>query len=152
MSEELSRKLESMSFDACLLRKIATIRTIGQSSCCTGKTFPMSGSFLFRQWKKEQKTVAAPSFLLQIIQIKEIQNMSKVLYIKANPKEDADSRTFRISESFIDTYRKLHPEDEIITLDLYKEHIDFLSAESVSMHKMAPDDARSHPVLKYAYQ
>ena len=78
--------------------------------------------------------------------------MSKVLYIKANPKSDTDSRTFRISESFIDTYKKQHPEDEIVTLDLYKEGIDFLSPESVSMHKMAPEDAQNHPVLKYAYQ
>jgi len=78
--------------------------------------------------------------------------MSKVLYIKANPKEDKDSRTFRISESFMDEYKKRHPDDEIITLDLYKEKIDFLSLESVSMHKFAPDDARNHPVLKYAYQ
>ena len=78
--------------------------------------------------------------------------MSKVLYIKANPKEDKDSRTFQISEAFMDEYKKLHPDDEIITLDLYKEKIDFLSLESVSAHKMPPDDARSHPVLKYAYQ
>ena len=78
--------------------------------------------------------------------------MSKVLYIKANPKEDKDSRTFQISEAFMDEYKKLHPDDEIITLDLYKEKIDFLSLESVSAHKMPPEDARSHPVLKYAYQ
>lgn len=78
--------------------------------------------------------------------------MSKVLYIKANPKEDKDSRTFQISEAFMDEYKKLNPDDEIITLDLYKEKIDFLSLASVSLHKMPPDDARSHPVLKYAYQ
>jgi FMN-dependent NADH-azoreductase len=79
-------------------------------------------------------------------------NMSKVLYIKANPKNDADSRTFRISESFIETYKNLHPNDEIITLDLYKEKIDFLSMESVSKHSSAPGESRNDPVLKYAYQ
>ena len=78
--------------------------------------------------------------------------MSKVLYIKANPKENEDSRTFRISESFINTYRKLHPDDEIITLDLYKEGIDFLTYDTVKLHKLSPEDARNHPVLKYAYQ
>ena len=78
--------------------------------------------------------------------------MSKVLYIKANPKENDDSRTFRISESFMNTYRKLHPDDEIITLDLYKEGIDFLTYDTVKLHKLSPEDARNHPVLKYAYQ
>jgi len=78
--------------------------------------------------------------------------MSKVLYIKANPKENEDSRTFRISESFINTYRKLHPDDEINTLDLYKEGIDFLTYDTVKLHKLSPEDARNHPVLKYAYQ
>ncbi|KLU59794.1 FMN-dependent NADH-azoreductase 1 [Peptococcaceae bacterium CEB3] len=78
--------------------------------------------------------------------------MSKVLYVKADPKDNVDSRTFRISESFMQTYRSLHPHDEIITLDLYKENIGFLSAESVKMHKPAPGEYRDHPVLKYAYQ
>lgn len=78
--------------------------------------------------------------------------MSKVLYIKANPKSNADSRTFTISESFIKAYKNLHPNDEIVTIDLYKENIDFLSTESVSMHKLAPGAYRDHPVLKYAYQ
>lgn len=77
--------------------------------------------------------------------------MSKVLYIKANPKTDAESRTFRISESFISEYRKLHPDDEIITLDLYREKIDFLSSESVKMH-VPQGEYRDHPVLRYAYQ
>ncbi len=78
--------------------------------------------------------------------------MSKVLYIKANPKCNEDSRTFRISESFVETYKDIHPNDEIITLDLYNEKINFLSLESVNMHKIVPNEARNHPVLKYAYQ
>ncbi len=49
--------------------------------------------------------------------------MSKVLYIKANPKSNESSNTFAISEAFIETYKKQNPEDEIITLDLYKENI-----------------------------
>lgn len=78
--------------------------------------------------------------------------MSKVLYIKANPKNDAESRTFRISEHFVNAYKSLHPDDEVITLDLYQEGIQFLSYESVSMHKPVPGEHRDHPVLKYAYQ
>jgi FMN-dependent NADH-azoreductase len=56
----------------------------------------------------------------------------KVLYIKANPKSDEESRTFRISEHFIREYKKHHPEDEIITLDLYKEE-HFLDAKGVQL-------------------
>ena len=41
--------------------------------------------------------------------------MSKLLYIKANAKQEGESRTFKISDSFIDAYIKSHPKDEIIT-------------------------------------
>lgn len=78
--------------------------------------------------------------------------MSTVLYIKANPKNDQESRTFRISEHFVNAYKSLHPQDEVITLDLYKEGIQFLSYESVTMHNPSPGEHRDHPVLKYAYQ
>ena len=43
--------------------------------------------------------------------------MSKILYVKANAKPEGTSRTFKISDSFVAEYKKLHPEDEIITLD-----------------------------------
>jgi len=49
--------------------------------------------------------------------------MSKVLYIKANPKEDQNSNTFRLANEFVEEYKKLNPNDEIITLDLYKEKV-----------------------------
>lgn len=78
--------------------------------------------------------------------------MSKVLYIKANAKPEGKSRTFKISEAFIETYKKNHPDDEVITLDLYKEGINFLTQEGVQMHTPAPGEGRNHPVLKYAYQ
>ncbi len=79
--------------------------------------------------------------------------MSKVLYIKANAKLEGESRTFRISDSFIETYRKFHPEDEIITLDLYKEGIGLLSADDINIvFGPKTDESRNHPILKYAYQ
>jgi FMN-dependent NADH-azoreductase len=78
--------------------------------------------------------------------------MSKVLYIKANAKPEGQSRTFKISDAFIETYKRQHPEDEIITLDLYKEGITFLTEEGIMMHRPNPDEGRNHPVLKYAYQ
>lgn len=79
--------------------------------------------------------------------------MSRVLYIKANAKKEGESRTFRIADSFIEAYKSFHPNDEIITLDLYKEGIDFLREDdlnAVLAHKETED--REHPILKYAYQ
>ncbi|WP_346915077.1 FMN-dependent NADH-azoreductase [Clostridium sp.] len=78
--------------------------------------------------------------------------MSKVLYIKANVKPEGQSRTFKISDNFIEEYKKNNPSDEIITLDLYKEGINFLSEEGISLHRPAPGEGKNHPVLKYAYQ
>ena len=78
--------------------------------------------------------------------------MSKVLYIKANPKSNEESRTFQISEKFVEAYKQSHPQDEIITLDLYQEKIQFLSHEDVNLHKPNQADYHDHPVLKYAYQ
>lgn len=78
--------------------------------------------------------------------------MSKVLYIKANPKPEGTSRTFKLSDAFIEAYRKHNPNDEIITLDLYKEDIGFLSAEDVAFNNFESEEARNHPVFKYSYQ
>ncbi|WP_312371186.1 FMN-dependent NADH-azoreductase [Lachnoclostridium sp.] len=79
--------------------------------------------------------------------------MSKVLYIKANSKLEGESRTFRVSDNFIENYQEFHPEDEIITLDLYKEGISLLSAEDISaVFGPKTDESRNHPILKYAYQ
>jgi|GEM_PF-6128422 FMN-dependent NADH-azoreductase len=58
--------------------------------------------------------------------------MSTILYIKANIKPEGTSRTFRISDRFIESYKKSHPDDTIVTLDLYKEGIKFMSAEGIA--------------------
>lgn len=79
--------------------------------------------------------------------------MSKVLYIKANAKEEGKSRTFKISDAFIEEYKKANPDDEIITLDLYKEGISMLPVGQLEeIHIPAPGTGRDHPILKYAYQ
>jgi FMN-dependent NADH-azoreductase len=78
--------------------------------------------------------------------------MSTVLYIKANAKPEGTSRTFQISDNFIKQYKELNPNDEIITLDLYKEGIGFLTEEGISLHRPAPGEGKDHPILKYAYQ
>jgi FMN-dependent NADH-azoreductase len=58
--------------------------------------------------------------------------MSKVLYIKANPKSVEESVTYKISEAFYEEYREFHASDEVITLDLYKEGIKFLNGQMLS--------------------
>ena len=79
--------------------------------------------------------------------------MNKVLYIKANIKPEGQSRTFKVSDSFIEEYRTLNPEDEIITLDLYNEGIEFLKAEDLAaVFGEKTKESRNHPILKYAYQ
>lgn len=79
--------------------------------------------------------------------------MSKVLYIKANANDEEKSRTYRISESFVKAYKENNPNDEIITLDLYKEGIDFLPQGQLNeLHRPKPGEGRDHPILKYAFQ
>lgn len=79
--------------------------------------------------------------------------MSKVLYIKANAKSDGLSRTYRIADSFVAAYKESHTSDEIVTLDLYKEGINFLpQGDLQELHTPEPGKGRNHPILKYAYQ
>lgn len=79
--------------------------------------------------------------------------MNTVLYIKANAKPEGQSRTFRISDAFVSAYHQFHPEDQIITLDLYKEGVGFLSEDDIGvLFGPKTAESRNHPILKYAYQ
>ena len=79
--------------------------------------------------------------------------MNKVLYIKANIKPEGQSRTFKVSDHFIEEYKRNNPEDEVIELDLYKENINFLRAEDLG-ELFGPKDesSKNSSLLKYAYQ
>ncbi|MDJ8948373.1 FMN-dependent NADH-azoreductase [Clostridium perfringens] len=79
--------------------------------------------------------------------------MSKVLYVKANIKNEGESRTFKVSDSFVEEYKKNNPEDEIITLDLYKENIDFLRGDDLGkLFGPKDEESKNNSILKYAYQ
>ncbi|WP_330586695.1 FMN-dependent NADH-azoreductase [Aminipila terrae] len=79
--------------------------------------------------------------------------MNKVLYIKANAKTEGESRTFMISDSFVQEYKRQNQDDEIITLDLYKEGIGFLPVGQLNeLHSPKPGEGKDHPILKYAFQ
>lgn len=79
--------------------------------------------------------------------------MKKVLYIKANIKPEGQSRTFKLSDTFMEEYKKLNPQDQVTVLDLYKENIDFLRAEDLgAVFGPKTEESKNHPILKYAYQ
>lgn len=79
--------------------------------------------------------------------------MSKVLYIKANMKNDGESRTYKVSDSFVEAYKKNNPEDEVIVLDLYKENIDFLRPEDLGkIFGPKDEESKKNSILQYAYQ
>jgi FMN-dependent NADH-azoreductase len=78
--------------------------------------------------------------------------MSKVLYIKANARPEGESRTFKIADKFVEAYKKHHPQDEIVTLDLYKEDIHFLTVEDVMVHMSNEEEDKENLMKKYALQ
>ena len=48
--------------------------------------------------------------------------MARLLYIKASPRED-DSYSVRAANAFVESYRKSHPDDEIVTMDLFTANL-----------------------------
>ncbi|MFV9511267.1 FMN-dependent NADH-azoreductase [Tepidibacillus sp. LV47] len=58
--------------------------------------------------------------------------MAKVLYITANPKQVNESFSLTLGQEFLNVYKKENPNDEIITLDLYKEYIPLIDEEVLS--------------------
>lgn len=79
--------------------------------------------------------------------------MGKLLYIKANCKPEDKSKTFKISDKFIEEYKKKNPEDQVITLDLYKENLRFLTENDLNIISAPKNEkSRENPLLKYAYQ
>ena len=58
--------------------------------------------------------------------------MSKLLAIKAHPFTKEDSRSIRALDSFIESYRAAHPEDDIEILDVYDDFIPEIDGELLS--------------------
>ena len=57
--------------------------------------------------------------------------MNKVLYIKSTPKSTDDSWSLKMSENFLENYRRFNPGDVIDELNLYSEEIQPLSGEEL---------------------
>jgi FMN-dependent NADH-azoreductase len=76
-----------------------------------------------------------------------------ILYIKANAKPEGISRTFKVSDSFVEAYKNGHPGDSVVELDLYKEDIAFLTEEDINtVFGPKTEESRKHRILKYTYQ
>lgn len=58
--------------------------------------------------------------------------MTTVLYITAHPHDESNSYSMAVGKAFIDTYKELNPNDQVIHVDLYKENIPHIDAEVFS--------------------
>ncbi|PFO09862.1 FMN-dependent NADH-azoreductase [Bacillus sp. AFS076308] len=58
--------------------------------------------------------------------------MAKVLYITAHPHDETQSYSMAVGKAFIDEYRQVNQNDEIVHMDLYKENIPHIDADVFS--------------------
>jgi FMN-dependent NADH-azoreductase len=58
--------------------------------------------------------------------------MAKVLYITAHPHDDKQSYSMATGKAFIDTYKEVNANDEIVHLDLYRENIPHIDVDVFS--------------------
>lgn len=58
--------------------------------------------------------------------------MSKLLYITCNLKSTEQSRSLSVAREFLDTYVQHNPEDEIYSLDLYRDNIQRIDVDVLS--------------------
>ncbi|MEH7097614.1 FMN-dependent NADH-azoreductase [Neobacillus vireti] len=58
--------------------------------------------------------------------------MAKVLYITAHPHDEAQSYSMAVGKEFINEYKQVNQNDEIIHIDLYKENIPHIDADVFS--------------------
>ena len=71
--------------------------------------------------------------------------MARLLHILAHPEPD-NSRTGRIASAFLRRYADLHPDDDILDLDLYRLRIPFISAHHLAaFRKHRMPDAMTDP-------
>lgn len=58
--------------------------------------------------------------------------MAKVLYITAHPHNETQSYSMAVGKAFIDTYKEVNKNDEIVHIDLYNENIPQIDADVFS--------------------
>lgn len=72
--------------------------------------------------------------------------MAKLLYIESSPRKQRSS-SIAISQVFLNEFRKLHPKDEVVVLDLWKKNLppfdgDVIDAKYAIMHGQKHTDAQ----------
>ncbi|MBN9653989.1 FMN-dependent NADH-azoreductase [Halobacillus sp. GSS1] len=64
--------------------------------------------------------------------------MTKVLFVKANSRPMEQSVSVKLYHTFLDNYKKVHPEHEIEELDLFEENLDYYDNDKINgMFKLA---------------
>lgn len=58
--------------------------------------------------------------------------MAQVLYITAHPHDDTLSYSMAVAKAFMDKYKELNPDDQVVHIDLYREHIPHIDADVFS--------------------
>lgn len=58
--------------------------------------------------------------------------MSKVLFVKANDRTAEESATVKLFNSFYDSYKASHPNDEVTVLDLHNVELPYLNATMIN--------------------
>jgi FMN-dependent NADH-azoreductase len=58
--------------------------------------------------------------------------MARVLYITAHPHNETQSYSMAVGKAFIDSYKQMNSNDELVHLDLYKENIPHIDADVFS--------------------
>lgn len=86
--------------------------------------------------------------------------MSKVLFIKVNDRPSDQAVSVKMYETFLETYKESHPNDEIIELDLFKENLPYYGNDAITamykkgqgMELTAEEENLSSLVEKYLNQ
>ena len=55
--------------------------------------------------------------------------MTKVLFIKGNPKKTEQSYSLRLGQAYVDAYKAAHADAEVSELDLYEDHIPLIDGD-----------------------
>ena len=55
--------------------------------------------------------------------------MTKVLFIKGNPKKTEQSYSLRLGQAYVDAYKAAHTDAEVSELDLYEDHIPLIDSD-----------------------
>jgi len=58
--------------------------------------------------------------------------MTTVLFIKANNRPSEQSVSVKLYETFLESYKELHPHDNVIELDLYNEELPYVGVDMIN--------------------